>query len=155
MTEPEIRDPERNDVFLELLARHRGQLFGYIYALVQNLHDADELFQKTTIVLWKKFGEFQPESDFMAWACRAAKLEMCNYVRSRGRDRHVFSDALLEQLAESQRDRSEHMQQRSAALDSRLSRDDWLDPGRSWRWGHVESSRRKSRGLPNPRAGPC
>jgi RNA polymerase sigma-70 factor (ECF subfamily) len=117
-----VTEADGNDAFLDLLTRHSSQLFAYIYALVRNLHDADDLFQKTSVVLWKKFDDFELGSDFMAWACRTAKFEVSNYVRARRRDRHLFSDALMEQLAASQRDRSEHLQQRRAALEQCLNK---------------------------------
>jgi RNA polymerase sigma-70 factor (ECF subfamily) len=122
MAPPNMSQAEDNDAFLELLAQPGSQLFAYIYALVQNLHDADDLFQKTSVVLWKKFDGFEPGSDFMAWACRTAKFEVCNYVRTRRRDRCLFSDALLEQLAVSQRDRSGHLRQRRTALEKCLDK---------------------------------
>ena len=40
------------------LARHQSQLFGYIYSLVRDLDDADDLFQQTSLVLWDKFDQF-------------------------------------------------------------------------------------------------
>ena len=37
---------------------HQTQLFGYIYSLVRDLDDADDLFQQTSLVLWDKFDQF-------------------------------------------------------------------------------------------------
>ena len=41
-----------------LLRQHQTQLFGYIYSLVRDLDDADDLFQQTSLVLWDKFDQF-------------------------------------------------------------------------------------------------
>jgi RNA polymerase sigma-70 factor (ECF subfamily) len=41
--------------FAELLRRHQTQLFGFIYSLLRDLDDADDLFQQTSLVLWDKF----------------------------------------------------------------------------------------------------
>ena len=58
---------EQHDLFCELLTLHQGQLHGYILALVGNRADADDLFQSTSMVLWRKFDTFQPGSSFLAW----------------------------------------------------------------------------------------
>ena len=52
-------ESDRRAEFAELLRQHQSQLFGYIHSLLRNLSDADDLFQQTTLILWKKFGEFE------------------------------------------------------------------------------------------------
>jgi RNA polymerase sigma-70 factor (ECF subfamily) len=88
--------------FAELLARHQGQLLSYIYSLVRNLDDADDLFQQTSLVLWDKFDQFDRERAFVGWACGVARYEVLNFVRARSRDRVRFSDELSLALIEAQ-----------------------------------------------------
>lgn len=85
--------------FVQLFARVRESLFGYIFSLLPHWSDAEDVFQQTSLVLWRKFGEFEPETNFLAWACRVAFFEVRNFQRVASRDRLRFSDALLEQLA--------------------------------------------------------
>jgi RNA polymerase sigma-70 factor (ECF subfamily) len=49
--------------------------------LVFSHQDAEEVFQNTSVVLWNKFGEFQPGSNFFAWASQVAYYEVLNYMR--------------------------------------------------------------------------
>src|SRR5689334_17876152 len=51
--------------FAALLRQHQNQLFGYIYSLVRDLDDADDLFQQTSLVLWDKFDLFDPSRSFV------------------------------------------------------------------------------------------
>jgi RNA polymerase sigma-70 factor (ECF subfamily) len=51
-------------------------------------------------VLWRKFDQFEDGSDFGAWACQIAKLEVRNFLRVGRRDRLCFSDDLLTSLAD-------------------------------------------------------
>ena len=44
-----------------LLRREQTRLHGYLHSLVRDLNDADDLFQQTTMILWKKFGEFDAQ----------------------------------------------------------------------------------------------
>ncbi len=80
--------------FASLLRHHQTQLFGYIYSLVRDLDDADDLFQQTSLVLWDKFELFDSSRSFVNWACGVARYEVLNFLRSRSRNRLYFSDEL-------------------------------------------------------------
>jgi RNA polymerase sigma-70 factor (ECF subfamily) len=86
--------------FTALLVRHQPALMGYILSLVPSWPDAEDLLQQTSVVMWRKFGEFREGSDFLSWGCQIARFHTLNHVRKRTRDRHVFSPDLLETLAE-------------------------------------------------------
>src|SRR4051812_34190449 len=55
-----------------LLTRHQRQIFSYIYVLVPNRADAEDLLQETSVVVCEKFHEFKEGTDFVAWACQIA-----------------------------------------------------------------------------------
>ena len=61
---------------------------------------AAEAFQETSIVLWEKFGEYDRSRDFKAWVFGIARNKALASIRDRQRQRLVFSDGLLNQLAE-------------------------------------------------------
>jgi RNA polymerase sigma-70 factor (ECF subfamily) len=84
--------------FAARLSQHQTQLFGYIYSLVRDLDDADDLFQQTSLVLWDKFDQFDASKSFVAWACGVARFEVSNFLRSRNRHRLCFSDNLAMML---------------------------------------------------------
>jgi RNA polymerase sigma-70 factor (ECF subfamily) len=95
-------DQNRKVEFAECLRRHQSQLFGYIHALVRDLNDADDLFQQTTTVLWKKFDDYDRQRSFLSWACGVARYEIANFLRARSRQRLYFSDELNLVLIEAQ-----------------------------------------------------
>jgi RNA polymerase sigma-70 factor (ECF subfamily) len=92
----------RQAEFAVLFRQAQSRLYGYIHALVRDLNDADDLFQQTALILWRKFDEFDPERCFLSWACGVARLEVTNFLRSRGRQRLYFSDDLNLLLIEAQ-----------------------------------------------------
>lgn len=103
--------------FAERLARHQGQLLGYIYSLVRDLDDADDLFQQTSLVLWDKFDQFDASRSFVGWACGIARYEVLNFLRSRRRDRLYFSDELSLALIEAQQElENDELEERRVAL---------------------------------------
>jgi RNA polymerase sigma-70 factor (ECF subfamily) len=86
--------------FIRLLTGHQAALLGFIYSLVPNWSDAEDLLQQTSVVLWEKFAEFRPGTDFGRWACTIARFKVMNFLKSKGRDRHFFSPEIVEQLAD-------------------------------------------------------
>lgn len=94
--------PQRKAEFAEYLRLYQPRLYGYIHSLVRDLDDADDLFQQTTIVLWRKFDEFDRQRSFFSWACGVARLEVASFLRSRSRHRLYFSDELNLLLIEAQ-----------------------------------------------------
>ena len=76
------------------MLRHQTQLFGYIYSLVRNLDDADDLFQQTSLALWKKIDQYDPARAFCPGRSALPVSRCPIFCRSRGRDRLYFSDEL-------------------------------------------------------------
>lgn len=95
---PETR--ELYEEFLEVFARDRERILAYIFSLVPHSADAEDIFQKCSLVLWRKFGEFHRDQAFLAWACTVAAYEVLNYLRTSSRNRLHFDDDLVRQLAE-------------------------------------------------------
>lgn len=94
---------EKANLFAELLRESHRDLFVFIYSLVQNRADAEDVYQQTTMVLWSKFAEFKPGTNFAAWATRVAHLTARHFIRSRRRQHLYFSDDLLDSLREAYR----------------------------------------------------
>ena len=102
-----MTDQSLDDQFTDLLTAHQGQVFGYIYAAVRNLDDAEELYQQTSLILWRKFSDYQSGSDFVRWACKTAKYEILHFQRSKRRHAICFSEQAISNLAEVQASQGE------------------------------------------------
>jgi RNA polymerase sigma-70 factor, ECF subfamily len=103
--------------FERLLRQHHKQLLGYIHSLVRDLEDAEDLFQQSMLILWKKFATFDRQQSFLAWGCGVARLEVSNYFRVRGRNRLYFTDDLNLLLADAHADvGDEEIESRQEAL---------------------------------------
>jgi RNA polymerase sigma-70 factor, ECF subfamily len=96
MTRP--ADPTQE--FMRLFLQAEPRIYGYIRSQVLQRADAEDLLQETASVLWSKFEQFLPGSDFVAWACQIARFKVQHYHRARGRNRLVFTDDFLEIVAE-------------------------------------------------------
>lgn len=90
-------DPQGD--FISLFTTHHDQLLRYIYSLVGNWQDAQDVLQKTSLILWRKFDQYEAGTSFSSWANRVAFYESKNFLRTSAKDRHIFSDDLLEKIS--------------------------------------------------------
>lgn len=83
------------------IASIRPALLAYVTTLVpQAREEAEDVVQSTCVILWEKRGEFQPGTDFKAWAFRTAYFQALALRRDLGRSKvAVFSDEMLQRLA--------------------------------------------------------
>lgn len=86
--------------FLNVFTQHRNQIYSYIYSLLPNRDDAEDVFQRTSLILWRKFSEFDDTSSFFSWACGVAFYEVKNFIRVAQRKRLQFRDDIIQQLAD-------------------------------------------------------
>ena len=86
--------------FTTLLTAHRRQLYAFIYSLLADHADAEDVYQRCSMILWDKFEQYDSECDFLPWAMGIAFYEVKNFQRVSSRDRHHFSEPLLNQLFE-------------------------------------------------------
>ena len=69
------------DDFAEQLVRNQRRVFAYIVTLLSNRDDAEDVFQSTCLILWRKWEEFDPGRDFFTWSCGIAHNEARNLLR--------------------------------------------------------------------------
>jgi len=113
---------DRHAAFLRLYTRHQYRILAYIFTLVPNRSDAEDLLQETSMLLWEKFDQFEPGTDFTAWACRVAFLKVSDYRRQFVRAKLVLSNELLESIAARAIELAPHLDQRRRALNDCLKR---------------------------------
>lgn len=114
MTPSEQRQHNR---FLCLFVENEEALRGFVRALTPTREDAREVMQEVASVLWRKFDELASPEDFRRWAFGIARFEALAAARERARDRHVFSDDLLMQLAQEAEEAVDVFEAERAALD--------------------------------------
>ncbi len=82
----------------QLTALQRS-LYVYIVSLIQKPVDAEDILQNANCVIWEKLDQFDPETDFTAWAYSIARYEVMTWRKKMARDRLQFSDDTLDRLA--------------------------------------------------------
>ena len=72
----------------------------YVRGLMPGDRGADEVVQQANAKIWQKRAEFQPGTNFRAWALTVARFEVLNYRKRQARDARLrFSDELEQTIA--------------------------------------------------------
>ena len=117
-----LPDPQRHDEFLRLFTAHEPAVHAFVRSLVPTREDAREVMQEVALVLWKKFGAYETGEDFRKWAFGVARYEVLAHARDKARDRHVFGDELLNQLASEAAQTSGELEAQREALEACLEK---------------------------------
>lgn len=107
---------DRYEVFLRYFAQDRDRILAYVHSLLPHRADAEDVFQRCSVLLWRKFDDFDTQRDFLPWACGVAFYEVRNFLRVAARDRLQFDGDLIEQLAERRLESLQHVDRRLNAL---------------------------------------
>ena len=91
-------------------------------SLLPTWHDADEVVQQVALVVWRKFDQFDQSTSFIKWACVIARFEALAYRRKMARDRLVFREDLMAQLAEEAAEETDDRKAENVALEGCLKK---------------------------------
>jgi RNA polymerase sigma-70 factor len=111
-----VHDEQQYERFLQLFAANRDRLFAYVYSLLPHHADAEDVFQRCSVLMWRKFDQFEPDGSFMAWGCGVAFYEVKNFLRSANRNRLQFDADLVSQLAVQRMEKTPELSRKAEAL---------------------------------------
>ncbi len=93
-----MKDALNANQFLQHLMSHQREIYGFIYGMVPNPHDADDLFQETVTRMWAKFNTFDPDTDFSAWGITIARYTIMSARKRFALRKRIFSENLQDLL---------------------------------------------------------
>ncbi len=73
---------------------------GFVRAMVRDRSVADEVLQETSLVLFRRFDEYDETRPFVAWALGIAKFQILGLNRDSARSRVAFDTDLLARFTE-------------------------------------------------------
>lgn len=117
----ESPESTQHDVFLKFFSADRHRIYRFIYSLVPVEADAEDVFQQTSVTLWRKFADFDQDRAFYPWACAVAHHAVLNFRRSAKRRKLFYSDELINLLAEYRSEASQRSRYRQDLLEECLA----------------------------------
>jgi len=122
---PDTHSPSEDaavEAFVALLMEHRHRIYAFIAKQLVNHADVEDVFQRTSLVLWKKMRDFDSNRSFFHWACGVAYNEVRNFLTVQRRSRLHFDADLVELMALEARDEEELSEARLNALRNCVSK---------------------------------
>lgn len=89
----------QEESFVELFVETEPALRSFILSQIGNWADMSEILQQTSLVLWRKFDQYEAGTSFRSWAFKVARYEVLNYLKKQRRSKLVFCDETIELLA--------------------------------------------------------
>lgn len=111
------RETEVREQLARLWAESETAVQAYVFAAIQGFQDAEDVVQQVAVTAARRFDEYDPARPFVAWVLWLAKARIVDHYRRQGRSRLVFSNLLLDQIAESLVRRQPRESARAAALE--------------------------------------
>ncbi len=118
-----MENPTDLQTYVTLMTKHQGNLRAFIVSLIPGSPDVDDVLQETNAALWQKRERFEHGTNFLAWAFQIARYEVRrSHDRAKRLDRLVFSEKLVEVIAEEQDPTGGGQTRIAAALDNFLGK---------------------------------
>ncbi|MEN8772945.1 MAG: sigma-70 family RNA polymerase sigma factor [Akkermansiaceae bacterium] len=103
--------------FTDQFVQNERALYGYVFSMVANRADTDDIVQSTLIQLWENFEKYDPERPFLPWAFRFAYRQVLMHRRSeKARTVRFANEDLIAKLAEDYEEAPDWQQDREAAI---------------------------------------
>jgi RNA polymerase sigma-70 factor (ECF subfamily) len=94
---------------VQLFARNERHLRAFVRSMGLDWNAVDDVVQTVSLVMWRKWQEFDPSTDFMRWGRVIARFEVLKFRRTMARDRHVFTGDLMDLLADASEEQEFHL----------------------------------------------
>ena len=105
-----------------LLTQHQEQLFRYIFSLVGCEADARDILQETSLSLYRTFDQYDVSRPFLPWAYRFAYLKVQKHREKETRSPLLFSEDVMDLLAQERERIEPELDQRLQLLDACLGK---------------------------------
>jgi len=113
---------DNTEHLLRLWVRNQADVYRYIFALLPNANDAQEVLQATCVALWRKADSFDLTKSFLPLAFRFALLEVKKHREKNRRWNSFLRDNVLELVATEREHRQLELELRRQSLDNCLGK---------------------------------
>ena len=115
-----LNETREMKLFMSLVLSNQRRIHAYILSLVIHPYDADDILQDTLAVMWEKFDEFQPGTNFLAWGKSIARFKVMNYLKKSKSTKLHFNNEVLK-IIESESGQIDNLSDRLSAMTNCLT----------------------------------
>ena len=96
--------------FISLIAAHSQSIQRYIYTLLPDRDQAQDVYQESVMTLWEKFSDYRGDEHFLPWAFRFAHYKVLAQRKKNRRQPVLLDEDVLNMLAEEQVEENERLE---------------------------------------------
>ena len=85
----------QQEEFLKKYAASQQRVFAFVVSLSPGWADADDIFQSVSLVLWRKWTQYDPQRPFLEWAMGIARIEIRKQMALKGRSERMLSEEAI------------------------------------------------------------
>lgn len=93
------RNMSKYEEFLNLFRTSEDRIFGFILTFLPNFARAEDILQETMIIMWRKFDEFEPGTNFAAWGIKIARYNLYKFHESQQAGVVRFDSSAVEAIS--------------------------------------------------------
>jgi RNA polymerase sigma-70 factor (ECF subfamily) len=108
--------------FVHLLTDAQVKLYAFICSLLGGSREARDVLQETNMALWRKSAEYDPSLNFLTWAYTFARYQVMAHREKASRERMIFDERLLDDVAECVAERNTNLDERLRILDECIAK---------------------------------
>ena len=87
---------EKNpELYGEIIERYRGKLFAYLYRLIGEKEEAEDLLQDVFIKTFRNLSRYDTDRKFSSWIYRIAHNEAVNHIKRKSLKRFISLDNIV------------------------------------------------------------
>ena len=91
---------DNHEEFVLLMTRHQRKIWWFINSLLPAPNAADDVLQETSLVMWRKWDQFDHDREFLPWACGIARLQVLKFVRQHRAKRQYLDETVMGEVAD-------------------------------------------------------
>jgi RNA polymerase sigma-70 factor (ECF subfamily) len=94
----------------------------FVRSMTRNFHDAQDILQEVSMVVVRKYSDYDKSRPFIAWVIGIARHEVMAYRRQLSVESRVMDDVAVEQIAQAFVESREHLNPLAEALEECIKR---------------------------------
>ncbi len=102
--------------FAEVWMKSRHAVSSFVRSIIRDQHDAEDIVQSVAIAAAKNFDKYDTARPFANWVIGIARRQVAQHLRVKYRDRHVFGDQVIAEIANAHEDLASELNDRITAL---------------------------------------
>jgi RNA polymerase sigma-70 factor (ECF subfamily) len=107
---------DKSEQFFRLLMMSQNRIHAFLFMMVHNESDAEDLLQETAAAMWQRFDDFQRDKSFITWGLAIAHNKAVNFIKRNAKTKVHLNDDIYRRIASIEMEDEKDNTERAEAL---------------------------------------